>query len=95
MDCLELCADGKTHYQVVLSHLLRGHYVHCPLDIFETEKVIQFTNEWHVTLEYNERIDCTLRKITFITTRDFFKLMDEFYDDYDISYKQLRKDLFL
>ena len=94
MDCLDLCADGVTHYQVVLSHVLRGHLVYAPLNIFEVDKVIQFTNEYHVQLVYNERIDCTVRKITFLTTKDFFSLLDVFGDDYDISYKQLRKDLF-
>lgn len=88
MDCI------KQHYQVVLSHILRGNIKYCPLDVFETSKIIDFTNDWCVDLVYNERINCTVRKITFITTKDFYQLLTVFGDDYDISYKYLKKELF-
>lgn len=91
MDCLTLCADGKTRYMVKLTHILDGQFTYCPLDIFETERVINFSKEWNVTLKYNERIDATVRTISFITTKDFYQLLSEFGDDYDISYKQLPK----
>lgn len=94
MDCLKLCANGKAHYQVVLSHSIVGRVNYAPTDVFETALLVQFTNEWHVDLKYNERADFTNRFITFITTFDFVDILDVFGNDYNVSYKYLKKELF-
>ena len=86
--------DKKDYAQVTLTHILEGEFKVCPLDMFETSKVINYTNEWFVDLKYNPRINVTKRTITFVTTTDFFEILTVFGDDYDVAYKILRKDLF-
>lgn len=94
MDCIKLCANGKAHYQVVLTQSIVGRVDYRPANLFEVAKLINYTNEWHVDLKYNERADFTNRYITFITQRDFFDLLEDFGDHFSVSYKRLREDLF-
>lgn len=92
MDCLTL-KNKKDYAKVTLSHMLEGEFTTCPLDMFETSKIVNYTNEWNVELKYNKRIDATVRRISFITTTDFFEILSVFGDDYDVAYKIIGKEL--
>ena len=62
-----------------------------PLNMWEVEKLLVFTNEYSLDFQYDARRDMTKRTITFITKEDILELIDKFGTEYDITYSYIKQ----